>query len=88
MSSDKQRSINVRSNLFALKRQLELQAGRAYTWREIAEASDLTPNTVYGLARNENRGIQFDTMEKLMGFFRKEGLNIEVGDLFLVEEAA
>lgn len=78
----------MRSNLFALKRQLELQTGRAYTWAEIAEAANLNPNTVYGLARNENRGIRFDTMTALLDFFRGEGLDIEVGDLFAVEEAA
>lgn len=87
MSNSQQRSVTVKSNLFALRRQLELQTGRAWPWSEIAEAAKLNPNTVYSLANNRTTGAQYDTMAKLIDFFHKEGLEIEVGDLFLVEAA-
>jgi DNA-binding Xre family transcriptional regulator len=87
MSSTGQRSITVVSNLFALKRQLELKTGRAYTWGEIAEKADLNANTLYSLAKNTGQGVRFDTLGKLLNFFRKEGLEIEVGDLFVVTQS-
>lgn len=84
-SNAEQRGITVESNLFALKRELELKKGRAYTWGEIAEAAKLNPNTVYGLANNKSQGIRYETMAALLGFFRGEGLEIEAGDLFTVK---
>ena len=83
-----QRGITVKPNLFALRRQLELKTGRAYTWGEIAEKAGLNANTVYALANNTGQGVRYDTLEKLLAFFRQQGMAIEVGDLFLVEEAA
>lgn len=87
-SRKEQRGITVESNLFALKRELELKKGRAYTWGEIAEATDLNPNTVYGLANNKSQGIRYDTMAALLQFFQGEGLEIQAGDLFTVKETA
>lgn len=78
----------MKSNLFTLKRQLEMQTGRAYSWAEIAKLADLNANTVYSLANNRLGGVQYSTLSKLLEFFRREGLDIEVGDLFAVEEAA
>lgn len=86
--SDSQGGITVESNLFALKRELELKKGRAYTWGEIAEATNLNPNTIYGLANNKSKGIRYDTMGALLEFFRREGLEITAGDLFVVKEVA
>ncbi len=88
-SQDKvQRSVTVVSNLFALKRELELRKGRAYTWGEIADAAKLNPNTVYSLANNKSQGIRYDTMSALLEFFRGEGLEIGAGDLFAVKAEA
>jgi hypothetical protein len=84
-SDKEQRGIAVESNLFALKRELELKKGRAYTWGEIADAANLNPNTVYGLANNKSQGIRYDTMAALLEFFRGEGLEIGAGDLFTVK---
>ena len=78
----------MESNLFALKRELELKRGRAYTWGEIAEATNLNSNTVYSLANNKSQGIRYDTISALLAFFRGEGMEISAGDLFVVREVA
>jgi DNA-binding Xre family transcriptional regulator len=75
----------VEYNLFALKRQLELATGRAYSWRAISKATGLNPNTIYGMAYNKNQGIRLDTMKALLDFFNREGLQIGPGDLFTVK---
>jgi hypothetical protein len=87
MSNDQQRRVIVKSNLFALRRQLELKTGRDWPWSQIAKAANLNPNTVYSLANDRLGGIQYETMGKLMDFFRSEGLEIQVGDLFEVVKA-
>ncbi len=78
----------MKSNLFALQRQLEIQTGRAWPLSDIARATGLTANTMYNLANNRTAGAQYDTLARLLDFFRGQGMEIEVGDLFLVEEAA
>jgi DNA-binding Xre family transcriptional regulator len=81
-----EKGVNVKANLFALKRQLELRTGQAYTWEEIAKGAGLNPNTVYSLANDKSQGIRFETMRSLMDFFQREGMEIEAGDLFLVSK--
>ncbi len=77
--------VTVRSNLFALKRELELATGKAYSWKDIADGAGLNPNTVYSLAREQSGGMRFETMQGLLAFFNKEGLDVQPGDLFVME---
>jgi hypothetical protein len=77
----------VLSNLFALKRELEILKGQAYTWDGIAKATGLNPNTIYSLANNKSQGMRFDTMRVLLRFFNREGLKVGPGDLFAVKPA-
>lgn len=72
-------------NLFALKRQLEIQTGKPHTWVDIEAASGIHRNTLVNLSRNHTRRLDLDIWAKLYDYFRKEGLDISPLDLFAVE---
>ncbi len=74
----------MRFNLLPLKAKLEITTGRAYDWTDIARATGLHQNTLYHMVGNKNRRVDLGTLEKLLDFFRAEGLLIEIGDLFAV----
>jgi transcriptional regulator with XRE-family HTH domain len=83
-----QEGTEVALNLFGLKKQLEIRTGRDYTLQEMAEGMGLN---YYGLMRAMNgdtQGVQFDTLGKMLDYFRAEGLDVEIGDLFAVGEEA
>jgi DNA-binding Xre family transcriptional regulator len=77
-------STKVKFNLLHLKARLELTTDRAYNWTDIARATGLHQNTLYNMVDNKNRRVDLATLEKLLDFFRAEGLLIEIGDLFVV----
>lgn len=79
--------IPIRLNLFNLKKQLEVRDGRDYTLVEIAEGAGVS---YYGLMRAVNgdtSGVQFDTLGKLLAYFRGKGLEVTTGDMFVEEDA-
>lgn len=77
--------MNLAFNLFTLKRELEINKQREYTWREIAHATSVHHNTLYNIANNKTRRVDMDTMAALLTFFANEGMPITPADLFIVE---
>lgn len=75
--------IIMESNLFTLRRQLEIARGEECTWATIAAGAGLHPHTVYDLAANRSKRVEMETLAKLLNFFRDEGLNVGPGDLFV-----
>ncbi|MBA3531910.1 MAG: helix-turn-helix transcriptional regulator [Ardenticatenales bacterium] len=74
----------IRFNLLPLKAKLEIAKGKAYKWGDIARVAGLHSNTLYDIVNNKNRRVDLVTLEKLLDFFRAEGLPIEIGELFAV----
>ncbi len=74
-------------NLFTLRRKLEIEKGREYTWEEIARAAGVHPNTVYNLAANRSKRVDVETLAKLANYFIREGMDIGPGDLFQFKPA-
>lgn len=73
----------VKLNLFNLKKQLEVAEGRDIDLTEMAEGMGLN---YYGLMRSINGksgGVQFDTLSKMLYYFRSKGLNVSIGDLLI-----
>ncbi len=82
--------VTVRFNLLSLKHDLERLKGEAISWAEIGRGSDVHPNTLSAMLNNKARRIDLETMERLIAYFNREGLEIGVADLFAVavKEAA
>lgn len=82
----------VKFNLFALQKRLELLKGEPVTREQIAEGAGLHINTIYNLFGNKSKRVDLETIEKLVVYFNNEGLTIDAGDLFTTqreqEEAA
>lgn len=80
----------IRFNLFDLWKQLERLQARSITAKEIAEKSGIHRNTIDALSRpGESKGIQgvhLKTLASLYDYFKREGLDLTVGDFFLVVE--
>lgn len=77
-------TVKLKFDLFRLKQRLALRVGREYTWAYIARWCDLNIRTVMGLAEdNGSTRIDVATLEKLLGFFRAEGLPVTLCDLLI-----
>ena len=74
-------------NLFTLRRKLEIEKWREYTWEEVARSAGVHPNTVYNLAANRSKRVDVETLGKLDNYFIGEGLDIGPGDLFVFKPA-
>lgn len=86
MTTKQGRGIKVKFNLFRLRRQLEIEKGHSLTWEDVAKGAGLHINTIYGLSTNSSKRIDIRTMEKLIEYFKKEGLPVGPGDLFTFGE--
>ncbi len=75
-------SKKVQFNLFAIKKNLETSKGVEISWAEIARKSDVHANTLVNILHNKTRRIDLEVIEKLVGYFRSEGLQISIGDFF------
>lgn len=71
-------------NLFTLRRRLEILKGKAISWTEVARLTGLHQNTIYNLADNRTRRVDLETLESLLTYFRTEGLDIGISDLFVL----
>lgn len=76
----------VKYNLFSLKRKLEIQSDRVYTWKEISRATGIHTNTLQNLAGNKTARIDLDILGKLMDYFEQQGVPIQPNDLFVITE--
>lgn len=72
-------------NLFALKRKLELQTGKAYTWRKIGKETGVHYNTLNNLANNKTSRIDVDILRRILEFFQSQGMNIVFSELFVID---
>ena len=77
----------MRFNLFALKQQLELAKEKEYSWEAIARATGLHAHTIRGIASNKKGGADLDTLNRVVRFFREEGMDIGIEDLIIEGEA-
>ena len=73
-------------NLFTLKKQLEINMQREYTWRDIARRTDVHYNTLHNIASNKTQRVDTAIIARLLVFFTDEGMPVTVGDLFTVED--
>jgi hypothetical protein len=53
-----------------------------YTY--VAEKSGLSRFTIQKLVQNQTNRVDFETMQKLLDFFRQEGMNVTLDDLFVI----
>lgn len=84
MNDTSKERVAVEFNLFALKKKLELQQGREYSWAEMAASAGLHHNTVSRIGTNKTDRVDLATLARLLGFFRNEGMPVEIQDLFKV----
>lgn len=75
-------STKIDHNLFTLKRQLEIQKGRSYTWKEIEDAAGVHQNTLINYSQNATRRADLDIWARIYDYLLAEGLNIQPCDLF------
>lgn len=76
----------MRSNLFEVVSRLEQETGRRITQAEIARESGVSRITVHNLWHDSTNRIDFGTAEQLIGWFRDNGLDVTMADLFPVEK--
>ncbi len=77
--------IRVLFNLFELKMRLQQHLGAEISWAEISRQSGVNQNTLTNLLHNKARRVDLDTLERLVGYFRSQGLDVTHADLFLTE---
>lgn len=75
----------LKYNLFALKRELELKTGVAYSWVKISNKSGVKINTVKNIAGNKTGRVDLENVDKLIKFFNSEGMPVTPSD-FLVDD--
>lgn len=78
--------MKVAFNIFALKRRLELRTGKAYTLEAMARGIGIHRNTMLNIANNKTERIDLPIVAKIIEYFRREGLRVELQDLFVVTE--
>lgn len=71
----------VTLNLFHLIKQVEIAENRNITSIEVAREAGIHEQTIYRALRGELGGVQFETIEKLLGYFRNHGMTVTVNDL-------
>ncbi|MCB0079273.1 MAG: hypothetical protein KDD73_17895, partial [Anaerolineales bacterium] len=76
---------DVKLALFQIKNELERRKGRSYSWEEIAEGVGVHPNTITNQLANYSKSIRYDMLGSMLGYFRSEGLYLEIDDLFTVD---
>lgn len=75
---------SVKFNLWELKKKLELHKGRDLTIIEMAEGMGVSYFSLLKAINNESGGVQFDTLSKMLEYFRGCGLEISIDDLLTV----
>jgi len=81
------RRYTVRFDLYTQIQRLRYESRRRWTYAEVAARLGMHENTVQRMAAGETERIDFSVLEKLVNFFRAEGLTgFTVNDLFVIEE--
>lgn len=76
---------DVQLALFQLKNELERRTGRAYTWEELAEGFGVHQNTITNHLAGYSKSVRYDMLGEMLAYFAREGLELEIGDLFIVD---
>lgn len=77
----------IRLNLWEVKKRLEMEKGRDYTITEMAEGMGLNYSGLHKAMNGKSEAIHFDTLYKMLSYFRREGLNLQLPDLITEVEA-
>ncbi len=72
----------IAPNFMALKHALETKKMHLVSNREIARNTSVDAKTVGKFIRADISLLYFSTLSKLLRYFQKEGLSIELGDFF------
>lgn len=75
----------LKFNLHTPLSKLEEKNGR-YSYAKISEKSSISRQGVRRLLIEGTRQIDIDTLSKLLAFFKSEGMEIGVADLFTVTD--
>lgn len=75
-------TVIVQFNLFNLKQRLHALRGSEISLSQIARESGLHRNTIERIYENKIDRVDLTTLAKLVSFFHKHGMLIEIGDLF------
>ncbi|MBA3531387.1 MAG: helix-turn-helix transcriptional regulator [Ardenticatenales bacterium] len=83
--TNKPEEITVTFNLFELKMRLQSYLGAEISWAEMSRQSGVNQNTLTNLLHNKARRVDLETLERLVGYFRSQGLDVTHADLFLTK---
>lgn len=71
----------VKPNLFNVVNELERLKGRKLSSNEIAQRASLSRHTINNLIQGNTKLVYFETLTKLLAFFRAEGMDVNLADL-------
>jgi DNA-binding Xre family transcriptional regulator len=74
----------VRTKIFKKLKELETLKGRDYSDVDIAEITGLSRHTVKSVFSDSVKRIDLATLSSVVHFFRSEGLDVEIADLFVM----
>jgi hypothetical protein len=77
--------VRIMFNLFALKQRLQSLLGSEISLSQIARDAALHRNTVERIFHNKTDRIDLETLGKLLIYFQSHGLEMHVGDFFLID---
>lgn len=83
MTDNEVTPVKVQFNLFDWRHRLEGETKEIYSWSRIAKEAGVHPNTISGIATNNATRIDVETVTKLVNFFRRKGIDVKSGDLFV-----
>lgn len=78
----------VSLNLYKLKNRLQDQLGRDVPVTEISRDTGLSLDGLYRAFKGEYNGVQFETLSRLMDYFEGKGVQVDIGEMFVVEKTA
>lgn len=84
-------TISVSPNYFQKLLDLQAKNHRIYSWQDVGSALGMSRQAAQHLFMSpptENSFVKYSTLSKLLAFFRAEGLDITVADLFTVDTPA
>ena len=72
----------IHPNILRLKHLLIIQKNKKYLNRDISQGAQIHYNTIGNLVRGDITLLYLSTLSKLVRYFQREGLTIELGDFF------
>ena len=72
----------IHPNILKLKRLLIIKNNKKYINRDISQGAQISYNTIGNLIRGNITLLYLSTLSKLVRYFQREGLTVELGDFF------